>query len=438
MITKIKKCALCIVHYALWIAGLLVVTEEAAACTSVIVSGKVTPDGRPYIFKNRDTEDTDNLVVSVKGATYRYIAIVSARDSVPRGIWSGHNEAGFAIANTAAYNLNERSQRPASGSVLGRSKENDATIMRKALETCATLEDFEHLLDSLKALGPIPTNSNFAVLDARGGCAYYETGHKGYVKYDANDPAQAPYGYLIRTNHGLSGDRSMDKGVERYLAINEIMTRQAFSNEGFDFEYTIRRVTRHLTHGLTHLDLYDFLPEDDHRPVFFPFRDFIPRYQTASAHLIQGVGKGEDPLLTVSWIIPGSTLTTVGIPLWIVDKGELPSVVTRNKEGRASLVDAGFRLKRELFPIERGNGMDYINLARLINKSGTGILQQIQLIEDEIFRRAAETLGVIRKNGNARKCSTHDAQCTKEIRDYYRWVDQYLKDQYQQRFNIQL
>ena len=54
------------------------------------------------------------------------------------------------IANTAAYNLNGRAQRSASGSALVRSKENDASIMLKALETCATLEDFEHLLDSLK------------------------------------------------------------------------------------------------------------------------------------------------------------------------------------------------------------------------------------------------------------------------------------------------
>ena len=35
--------------------ALLTGATKSAACTSVIVSGKVTPDGRPYIFKNRDT-----------------------------------------------------------------------------------------------------------------------------------------------------------------------------------------------------------------------------------------------------------------------------------------------------------------------------------------------------------------------------------------------
>lgn len=51
--------------------------------------------------------------------------------------------------------------------------------------------------------------------------ACYETGNSGYVKFDANDPLQAPYGYLIRTNHGISGDRSMDQGLERFLAIQD-------------------------------------------------------------------------------------------------------------------------------------------------------------------------------------------------------------------------
>ena len=49
-------------------AALLMGAAPAAACTSVIVSGMVTPDGRPYIFKNRDTPSQDNLVVTVIGS----------------------------------------------------------------------------------------------------------------------------------------------------------------------------------------------------------------------------------------------------------------------------------------------------------------------------------------------------------------------------------
>ena len=400
-------------------AALLGGAAHSNACTSIIVSGKVTPDGRPYIFKNRDTHDLDNLAIQIQGPRYRFIGIVATKDTLYKSVWSGHNEVGFAIANTAAYNLNGK---PEPGKPRPQGDDNDGTLMRKALGTCRTLGDFEHLLDSIKAQGPIPSNSNFAVLDAEGGVAYYETGYKGYVKYDANDPLVAPYGFIVRTNHGMSGERSLDQGVERYLAISDYATRAAFAND-LGFENIIRKVTRNLKHGLTQIDLHDFQPQDDSQPVYFPFRDFIPRYLTASAQLIQGVKENESPLLTTAWTIVGSPLTTVAIPLWITTDGKLPNVVTHQKPGQqAPLVTASFELKRQLFPIERGNGQDYINLARLINRSGTGIIQQIEPIETEIFYRSR----AIRQSNTPNK----------DISEFYRWVEQYVREQYSQRFSI--
>ena len=288
--------------------------------------------------------------------------------------------------------------------------------MRKALETCRTLADFEQLLDSIKARGPIPSNSNFAVLDAEGGVAYYETGNKGYVKFDANDPLVAPYGFIVRTNHGMSGERSMDQGIERYMAMSDYATRASYAND-LGFENIIRKVTRYLKHGLTHIDLNDLQPQDDSQPVYYPFRDFIPRNLTASAQLIQGVKKGEEPLRTTAWTIVGCPLTTVAIPLWITANGKLPDVVTHQQPGQqAKLVEFGLELKRQLFPIERGNGQDYINLARLINHSGTGILQKIEPIETEIIRRA--------------KGISQSDKPDNEISEFYRWVEKYIKEQY--------
>lgn len=92
-------------------------------------------------------------------------------------------------------------------------------------------------------------------------------------------------------------------------------------------------------------------------------------------------------------------------------------MVTHQQPGKqAPLVTFSFELKRQLFPIERGNGQDYINLARLINRSGTGILQLIEPIEDEIFRRSK----TIRQSRTPQK----------DISDFYRWVEQYVKEQY--------
>ena len=50
------------------------------ACTSVLVSGQATPDGRPILLKNRDTGALSNVIMEVQGDIYRYIGIVNAGD----------------------------------------------------------------------------------------------------------------------------------------------------------------------------------------------------------------------------------------------------------------------------------------------------------------------------------------------------------------------
>ena len=388
--------------------------NNVKACTSVLVSGKVSKDGRPFILKNRDTHSLDNLIVQRKGEKYRYIAVASASDSLPESVWSGHNEKGFAIINTAAYNLNGDSK-------IG--DERDGIIMRRALEICATLKDFESLIDTIN---PRYSNSNFGVIDAEGGCAYYEVGIKQWKKFDANDPNVAPYGYLIRTNHGFSGDRSLDAGVERYMAINKYMTQASFMG-GLDAIKILRTAPRILKHGLTDIDLYDLEPEDASKQKFFPFIDFIPRYLTASAELIQGVKKGENPLYTVGWNIIGSPLATVAIPLLITPSGKLPSLVLRGDDGGSKLCHYGFRLKERLFPLRTKSRENYIDIAQLINKKGTGILQVIKPIEDEVVSQGESLIHRIRES---------KSYPVKDIDSYYKWVDEYIVKEYKEKFGL--
>lgn len=400
--------------------ALAILSHQAWACTSVIVSGKVTPDGRPYIFKNRDTPDVDNLEVVVHGSGYTFLATVAAKDSLAHNIWAGHNEKGFAIFDTDAYNLNGTEHECHDSKWY--ETHGEGWMMKHALETCASLLDFEHMLDSLPR--PLYCNGNIACMDADGNVAYYEVGNNGYVKYDVNDPKIAPQGYLIRTNFAYSGDRQLDQGVERYMAINQwMLTRANMGN--YSFEPVIRQLTRYLVHGLTGVNLNDEAPSDSTMPKFVAFRDFIPRYLTASATLIQGVKKGEDPRHTVSWTIAGSPLTSVAIPLVISDNVQLPKIVTRSAKGYSPLVHAGLALKRRLFPIQRGNGRDYLDLSKLINKAGTGVLQQVNAIEDDVMSQGKKAIDAWR-SGDSRKAEQALAQ-------YYHWVDDYIPSQYQQR-----
>ena len=388
---------------------LLSLFVSASACTSFLVSGKVTPDGRPLLFKNRDTGNLDNLSVLVQGEKYRFLGIVSASDMEAREVWGGHNEAGFAIMNTAAYNLN------------GDTEDGDmeGVIMRRALELCATLKDFETLLDTLTR--PMGSNANFGVIDAQGGCAYYEVGNERYTKFDVNDTNTAPYGYLIRTNHAMSGERRLDSGVERYAAISEFMTQ--VQNMGrFDCLSLLTRAPRYLKHGLTHQNLYDFMPQDAQTPTYFPFRDFIPRYSTSSVLMVQGVKPGENPALTVAWTMVGWSLTCPAIPLVISPSGKLPSVVTRkDKPETAPLVAWAFREKAKVFSLTRGNWKDYIDIAPLINRAGTGILQRLLPMEKEILDRGEQVV---------QQSRTSNQWDEKALKAYYDWVDEFTSDFY--------
>ena len=399
--------------FAILLAIVCLTAQKSTACTSIIVSGKATNDGRPIIFKNRDTGTLENRMLVLQGQRFRFVGLVNTADTLPENVWGGHNEAGFAIINTAAYNLNGDEG----------DTDGDGILIRKALELCATLEDFERLLDTVKK--PREVNSNFAILDAQGGCAYYETGNYDYVKFDVNDPNIAPDGYLMRTNFGTTGNHKLDLGVERYCAITDFMA-EACKEGNLEHDYLITSISRYLKHGVTKLDMYDFMPENENDTQYFPFGDYIARYSTASVILVQGVRPDESPLNTVSWTIIGWPLTTVAIPLVLSPSGKLPAIVTDDGTGHSWLNEKGLQLKQRVFSLEAGNTNAYGDLSKLFNKQGTGILQQIQPVENEVMRRGEDALAELRKS-----------KSFKSMEEYFDWVDTYIVEQYKSMFGIE-
>ena len=396
------------------LAVMMTEVQPLLACTSVIVSGRVTKDGRPMIFKHRDSGNVHNMMLVVQGKKYRYLGLVNAGDTLPKDVWGGYNEAGFGIINTAAYNLNGN----------GGDTDGDGILIRKALELCATLEDFERLMDTVKK--PRDVNSNFAVLDAKGGCAYYETGNYKYVKFDVNDPAVAPDGYLMRTNFGTTGNHKLDQGVERYQAITAFMA-EACKEGHLEHDYLITHISRYLKHGVTQLDMYDMMPETETDTCYVSFHDYIARYSTASVVLVQGVRPDESPLNTISWTIMGWPLTTIAMPLALLPSGKLPTLVSNDGTGHSRLCEMGLQLKSRVFTLKKGNNTAfYGNLAPLINKKGTGILQQLLLIEEDVMRHGEEAVDALRK-----------AKDPKTMEAYYDWVDGFITEQYKSKFGVE-
>jgi penicillin V acylase-like amidase (Ntn superfamily) len=134
----------------------------AEACTAAVVSGKATPDGRPMIWKHRDSDHPQNAIRYFNDGKYASIGVINSADKAGEEIWAGYNSAGFAIINTASYNL------PAEGDTV-KLKDREGIVMRQALQECATVEEFERFLK--KAPKPLGVEANFGVIDARGGAA---------------------------------------------------------------------------------------------------------------------------------------------------------------------------------------------------------------------------------------------------------------------------
>ena len=93
--------------FALLLVGSIWNGEPVSACTSAVISGKITPDGRPLLWKNRDTDFPQNSVKYFSGERYPFIAIVNSVEDNPTDVWIGTNSAGFSVMNTQSYNLVE-------------------------------------------------------------------------------------------------------------------------------------------------------------------------------------------------------------------------------------------------------------------------------------------------------------------------------------------
>lgn len=261
---------------------LSVISEQTYACTTFLMSGKYTPDGKPLLYKNRDTDEMQNSLVFFSDGRYKYIGLVDGTSDWDKMVWGGYNEAGFAIMNSAAYNNNIGDTT--------KFKDQEGIIIKLALKTCRTLADFEKLLTTLPR--PMGLDANFGVIDAFGGAAFYETGNTKFVKFDANDQGIAPDGILIRTNHSMSADLSKGYGFCRYntaVAALKKAGEEGKMSPRFLFNY----LSRNLYHSITKTDLSADMPEQRNNPEFKFFIDYIPRALTASAILIVGAKDNE-------------------------------------------------------------------------------------------------------------------------------------------------
>lgn len=392
----------------------LLIVISIKPCTTAVVSGKATDNGRPLLLKNRDADALQNKLVYFFDGKFKFIGLVNSDDKDNKEVWCGFNEAGFAIMNSASYNLKMNDTTKLS--------DKEGIIMRLALQNCATLQDFEKFLNELPK--PLGVEANFGVIDANGGAAYYETNNFSFIKYDVNDPSVAPNGYLIRTNYSFAGEENKGYGYIRYQTASQMFESQ-IKNGKISFEFLINNVPRCLIHSFTKTDLTKNLPEENSDNYVF-FRDYIPRHSTSAAIVVQGVKENESPSLTTMWTILGFPLTSVIIPVWLLEDGTMPKILQADETGNAPLCNAALQLKDKVFSPQNDASENYLNLSALMNKENSGVRQKLIPIEEKILAKAKNILSDFRKNRIDNS----------KAKEFYNWIDNDVYNEIKLKFKL--
>jgi hypothetical protein len=351
--------------------------RDIQECTTLVAAGAATTSGAPLLWKNRDTDTLSNKVVFVNEQPHSYLALVNAEDTAGRIAWAGLNAAGFAIANSVAYNLPQ---------VAGEQQDLEGHLMADALRTCRTVADFERLLqrNQNRNLG---ARTNFLVIDAEGGAAIFETHNHGVSRLDA---ATFQGERIANTNFSRSGTEHAGAGYLRFERLSALLDDVGPGR--LDAATVLQSFARDVGHSLVpHPSRREWASLPAGTPHWVHTNYTINRASTASAAVVEGVRKGEDPARATMWVLLGEPVTGIAVPLW-VGAGTPPEELWQGPD--APLAAEAFRLKDVLRPLKARERREYADLTRLDNAAGTGWLPAVLATEREIF---ADTAALLKK-----------------------------------------
>jgi hypothetical protein len=358
-----RKMIICLVF--LVFTSLMVSAEE---CTTAIIGPGASAEGRPLLWKNRDTDILSNKVIFVKEVPYSYIGLVNASETSGRWVYAGLNSAGFGIMNSVAYNLEQKHDEM---------KDLEGQIMADALRTCRSVEDFEAYLQRNQgsSLGSL---ANFGVIDARGKAVIFEVHNHGFHKLDTADFQKK---YLINTNYARSGKKGEGYGFLRFDRAAQLFEKHPVQK--YSPELILGRFSRDLGHVLlNHPTLKNLENIPAEPPLWIYYRDCINRPYTSAATVISGRKPDQNDSPATLWVILGEPVTSIAVPLW-VEAGEVPESLWKGKD--APLCAQAFRIKKLISPAGIPEKEYYMKINRLVNREGSGFLPRILKTEREVF-----------------------------------------------------
>jgi len=313
----------------------LIFATRTWACDVAVVSGKVTTDGKPLIWKNFDNSSSDRQQVAYfpakKSGPGGYLMVYRFENGMkllnngsaitPSG---GVNESGFAIAGTSVYQDYNLMAEPVN---------INTVLMEEALATCTTLAEFESLLKRWPYYhwGTV-ISANFVVIDAKGGAALYEcfTGHLNtglnlmqFRKNDANTGkitnqygwtlkrAQSNFiGFHIMTNYNYYIPWNV--GQDRKYRAEALLTQLA-TEKRINYRTVMREVAKDVVGKQVQTDLSS---ETNYSTTYC-----LSRNATRSSIVVSGVASGGNPRLATMWVKLGEPSVGVFVPFFAAARG---------------------------------------------------------------------------------------------------------------------
>lgn len=388
---------------------LLLSYSSVFSCTTAVISGKYTKNGRPLLWKLRDTESFKNKLKFFADGKYNYIGLINSDDIEGIDVWGGSNDTGFSIMNSASFNVNMQDT--------SKLKDQEGRFMKLALQQCSSLSDFEALLK--KQTKPMGLAAHFGVLDGKGNVAFYEVNNYTYTKYDANDSSQAPNGYILRTNFSFTGKKNIGYGFIRFQQAQDLLY-QADAEDMLNVKTVIQNFSRCLKHPILNKDYRDIYSQKQKNNDFVSSSDLITRHGSSSMIMIEGVAANESPLLTSIWTMVGFPNTCIAIPVWLAGGNNLPKILSATGDNNSDLNQWALDLKDKCYPISRSAGYKYLKISELINANNTGIIQKIEILENEIMDKTESKLKIWHSTKNNKKA----------IHEFYKYMDSACRQLY--------
>jgi hypothetical protein len=361
-----RKSLVVLLFWAAWVPA----QEE---CTVAVISGSVTTDGRPLLWKNRDSSNRENSLFFFRGPRYDFIGIINAGDTTQ--VWMGMNSAGFALMNSESMDQD------------GDSADTEGYFMKQALGLCARVDELDALLRQT-ALAGRGTRANFGCIDAFGGAAFFEAGNFRHTRFTPQDTGLVPPGFLVRANFSMTGKGDEAYGGWRYHRAHTLLARQTAAGK-IGLPFLFERLLRDLVsdeldpNPLPYRGSFGDAPEG-----LIQTQNTINRHRTVSAVVFQGVKPGESPALATIWLLLGEPVASVALPFWPAS-GEVPDAVAG--PGPCRLNDVFTRVRAGLYPDK--DWPQYLDTRRLC-EGRRPWLQQRREMEREVlqtvFRKMVE------------------------------------------------